>query len=1174
MEELEKKGRGINYDHSKIADKHYFGGYLNLAQNNIDAVFAAFANRLGLKSDKLDNIGIINNYLSDRLSTPDYLSRIDFLKQYFPVVHFLNLPITDDRFKHIEDEKKDAECRKMFRDNFCLLLKAIKKLRNFYTHHYHAPLTFGEELYSLLDNVFLSVVHVVKKDKMKDDKTRHLLKKELNTELSQLEIAKEAKLKLDKANGMKVSLDKVSIKNAVLNDAFYHLLYKNDEVNRNYKSRFTCEEAAENSITLSQSALLFLLGMFLSKKEGEDLRSRVEGFKGKVVKNEEKPININNNSLKFMATHWVFGHLGFKGLKHRLSTGFSKETLLIQIVDELSKVPDEVYRNFTKEQQESFIEDINEYIKTGNVTDTLEESIVVHPVIRKRYEDKFNYFVLRYLDEFADFPTLRFQVHIGNYVHDKRTKNIEGTHYQTDRVVKEKIKVFGKLSEVTNVKSNFITTTTNNESWEIYPNPSYNFVSNNIPVFINLQKSSLAGAGKLFSEILKIKESIKEDNINRRECKATKEQITHLIDNNIKGSKFKDIYIGEPTAILSLNELPALLYELLVNKKSAKDIENMLVEKLIARFSTIRTFKHGDKLPTSQITKKLLKSSGIENTDTKKLINAIKAEITITDEKLLLIADNRRELKEKKNGQPKRKFVFTNKELGQEAKWLADDLKRFMPKASRENWRGQHHSQLQQSLAYFNQKPKEAFSLLKEFWDFDDDSFLWNENVKHAFISSKSFDNLYSSYLNNRKELLTNMLAQTIGFKDDRKRLKQFTEQHHVWNLFYKRLYTIDPTESQIAKLLAKPLVFPRGIFDEKPTYIKGKSISENPELYANWYRYSYQQHDLQRFYEYSCDYKDLFESRIKTDNEITENKYELTKEQQFNLFKQKQDKQIKQVKTQDLYLKLIAEDVFQKIFQYRQVLNLKDFYLTQEERLAKEKMALIQSERESGNCSDNIIRDNYIWSMTVPFKDGQINEPYVKLKDIGKFKRFLLDKKVERIFLYDTNRIWTKLELEQELELLPASYEVIRREELLKELQGFEQFILQKWDFDKKNHPLELQQGKHPNFKCYVANGILERFNLADAPEVKWIKSLNEQTFEEVSITDLKAKPEIVQKVYLLVMVRNKFVHNQLPAIEYYELIKQFVTKDDCSKSFESYSSFFLEFVKCTIGELKSITP
>lgn len=531
MEIAETLGKRIYYDHTLIDDKHYFGGYLNLAQNNIDAVFTAFIKRYGnleeKKEQNLKPLNILNNHFTDTISPTEFESKIVFLKQYFPVVEFLY----PNELPHRAD----------FRTNFSHLIKSVKKSRDFYTHYYHEPIEFEDDFYKLLDSLFYQVSEKVKKHKMKDDKTRHLLKKGLNIELVELERLKKEKLLQDKKEGKQVNTTDEGIKNAVLNDAFFHLLFKK-EVNRNYQAKLNLE--IENKITLSQSGLLFLLGIFLSKKESEDLRSRVKGFKGKVIKATKDQINKENNSLKFMATHWVFGYLGFKGIKQRLTTDFAKETLLIQIVDELSKVPNDLYKAFDETQQKEFIEDINEYIKEGKADLSLDESIVVHPVIRKRYEDKFSYLILRYLDEFFDFPTLRFQLHLGNYIHHKQDKTIEGTTYQTTRVIKEKIKVFGRLSEVSNLKTNYLESTDidTDTGWDLFPNPSCNFVSDNIPVFINLQKSKVKGVNPLFGELRKIKFEINRSNKLRGDHKKNKVEITQLIDKNIQNNKFKDIY--------------------------------------------------------------------------------------------------------------------------------------------------------------------------------------------------------------------------------------------------------------------------------------------------------------------------------------------------------------------------------------------------------------------------------------------------------------------------------------------------------------------------------------------------------------------------------------------------------------------------------------------------------
>ncbi|WP_177733445.1 type VI-B CRISPR-associated RNA-guided ribonuclease Cas13b [Flavobacterium inviolabile] len=1167
MEGIVLKNNKIEFDHSLLKDKHFFAGYLNLAQNNIDQALEAYKVRFGVKANEKDNFSVIDNLDIKKLSEPDYINRIDFLKLHFPVVGYLDLPVTNDLFKNEID--KNLARRLYFKENFKVLVKTIDSLRNFYTHYYHKSLPFDKKLFTLVDEIFLQVILDVKRLKKKNDHTRQFLKQSLKEEYPILFNLKKKDLQDKKAKGKKVSLDTVSINNAVFNDAFFHLLYQKDQLNPFYKSALLDGEHYENTISISQNGLLFLLGMFLNKKEGEDLRSQIKGFKGKVVKDHPEFPNAKNNSFRFMATHWVFSYLAFKGIRQKISTAFDKETLLIQIVDELSKVPDEVYNNLSFEKQQQFVEDINEYIKEGNETERLNDAIVIHPVIRKRYENKFNYFVLRYLDEFAGFPSLRFQIHLGNYVHDRRIKNIAGTSFETDRIVKEKINVFGNLSEVGNLKADYFEKNealATDSGWEIFPNPSYNFVSENIPIFINLQKSKVPGAAKLFGQIKSKQIKVeKEDGNQRAESKYTKEQMTTLIDPNIKGQTFEKIYIGPPTAMLSLNELPALLYELLVRKVSPEAIENTMIQKLMDRFSTIEKYAPSDKLSASQITKNLRRSDVTEKIDTEKLQRSIEKEIKICDEKLATISQNRKDTRVPHH---KRMFIFTNKELGSEATWLTDDLIRFMPKDARENWKGYQHSQLQQSLAYFNQNTREAFSLLQSVWDFKDTNYNWNSGIQKAFISCKHFDMLLERYLNNRKDTLTAMYEGVRSFSSNTKMLKKLIEQQNIWTVFNKRLFQINPIDQQKERLLAKPLVFPRGIFDEKPTFIKDSKPTEQPEAFADWYRYTYKAHPYQRFYELERNCDLLFEQNQLSNEYFSTNKKNLSKAEQLELFQLKQDLKIKKVKNQDLFLKLIAEAIYNKTFEHDTSLSLSDFYLTQEERLEKEANARRQSERQKNDTSENIIKDNFIWSKTISIKDGQVYAESIKLKDIGKFRRFLNDSKVKTILSYDPNRRWTKQELEDELSIKRDSYETIRREELLKEIQLFEKSILESYNFDGQQHPTDLEYENNPKFKHYVVNGVLRKRKLAPEDEIQWLLDCTEKQFDKLTLAELTTKTDTIQKAFLLIIIRNKFAHNQLPKGIFYSLIKKHTYPDGVGVSNDkTASSVILEFTRSVIA-------
>lgn len=984
-------GLGISYSHTSKGDKHFFGGFLNLGINNLEVLIEVFKLKFfpGIKKE-IDIKNFVKTCFNTNISDYDFESRVDFLQNYLPVIWYL--------------EKRDKES---FKSQIELLFRSLDSLRNFYTHYYHAPLSLPEELFNLLDAIFSKVASDVKANKVKDDKSRHLLKTALSEELNIHYKLQVERLKELKESGRKVNLhDHDAIRNGVLNSSFNHLIYKNETgdttVTRRYAARYSEIEPAENGITISQSGLLFLAGLFLKRREVEDLKSRVKGFKGKIIKEGEE----NISGLKYMATHWTFSYLSYKQPKQTLTNDFDRETLLLQIIDELSKVPDDVYQAFSEETRNLFIEDINQYLKEGNDDYTLEEAQVIHPVIRKRYENKFNYFAIRYLDEFAGFKSLRFQVHLGNYIHDRRTKHISCTELQTERRIKERVKVFGRLSDAQRLKNDFFADESHRDQelgWEILPNPSYVFIENNIPIYFKVDNE--------------VAEAVKSAKISRKSLSPDERKVRsgdkaqkHIIVNSIspKGLMKKD----EPTALLSLNEIPALLYEILVKGTSPDEIEKILKSKAVERIQVIKNYNPEQPLPASQISKRLRTNTAVtgKQYNLNKIQQLLEKEMFLADEKLSLIYKNRIELHKKVRGKVLRNYVFGFSELGREATWIAEDIKRFMPVSARKEWKGYQHSQLQQSLSYYESRPDEALNILKDNWNFDDESVLWNSWIKDSF-KEKYFDRFYERYLHGKKKYLENFLENLQNFgPQSNKILEKFLSQQMPKNFFDKRLYVFEPLEQEKDKILSFPLVFPRGLFDPAPTFIKGVRATEEPERFAAWYRYGYSpDHSFQRFYEMERDYTDLINDDTENRTDVDKNKSHFTNEQQYALIKKKQDLKIKNLKIQDLFLKLIAETLFRDVFDYESEIRLSDLYLTQTERIEKERKAALQSVRPAGDDSNNIIKDNFIWSKTIPYEKGQIYEPAVKLKDIGKFKYFLNDERIYRLLSYNNSKIWSK---------------------------------------------------------------------------------------------------------------------------------------------------------------------
>lgn len=1135
-----KTGKGIEYCPFKTEDKHYFGGFFNLAQNNIELIADEFRTRLHLK-ETLNKTDVFLNYFNkNNLSYTDWDRGINILQEYLPIIDYLNLPINHFKFDGIDNRIKEQEKRKFFTNNLQLLLKTINSLRNFYSHYYHKPIILEDNLFKFLDFALFEVAIEVKKRKMKTDKTKQTLKAQLDKEMKIL-----IKLEKEHLRNKKIKTWNIdeNVLGAIYNNAFSHIITKvNDKqvLYERYKSKYiSTDQSIDTMVNINTSGIVFLLSMFLSKKEVENLKANLKGYKGKIFGEVDiDKITRKDNSLRNMATQWVFSFLAFKGLKHRVKNTFEKETLLMQMLDELSKVPNEIYYNINKTEQDKFIEDINEYVQDNEENEKgLEESTIIHPVIRKRYEDKFNYFAIRYLDEFANFPSLKFKVYVGNYLHDRRSKGIPGVKIETERFVKEKLNIFEKLSFVNYKKNEFFKTIDQeNTKWEFFPNPSYLFNGNNIEFYIDLIK--YPNAKEMFAEIqqLKNKAIIKKT----RDNKPSKEDILLEIFQN-------KINIGSGTGLLSINELPALLYDLLVNKIDSSEIEKKLVDKLVEHYYQLKNYTINDNLSNNYIPKKMKRSSEERKLNIEKMINDIETEINITKNKLNVVANNKIDEKRKKA-----RIVFYSYEMGNEAIWIVNDIIRFMPKNSKTSWKSTYHNELQRYISYYDRCNEDAFNLLKEFWNFNQDYFFGSDLIN--VFKNRNFTSFYEAYLNTRIESLEGLQKSIYNSKDEPKILKKALKD--FYRCFDERLYYIQPLEHQKLQILLKPINLPRGIFNDKPSFITDKSIEDNPEFFAEHHKYSSDLiHKYQKFYDLKLSFKDNYEKYKDNYKDMDE-------------FIKKETFKIKKSKIKDLYLKLMADDIFLKTYKKEMPYALNELYQDREERLKNQQIANQQKDRKEGDDFENIYNMNFIWNKptSVSLFDGRIVEPQVKIKDVGKFKKLESDEKIKTLLSYN-NKVWNKLEIEEEFENKPNSYERLRRESVFSVIQNFESYLLTKNSLNNK-HPEDFEDKGNPHFKYYISKGVLKKINNLSDLEIEYLEKTIDYTnefkndFEKI----LKLNP-IILKAFVLILLRNKFAHNQLPSKEALEIILTIQNKNDN----QSYAEYFLKIINDIIEEFKN---
>ena len=103
----------------------------------------------------------------------------------------------------------------------------------------------------------------------------------------------------------------------------------------------------------------------------------------------------------------------------------------------------------------------------------------------------------------------------------------------------------------------------------------------------------------------------------------------------------------------------------------------------------------------------------------------------------------------------------------------------------------------------------------------------------------------------------------------------------------------------------------------------------------------------------------------------------------------------------------------------------------------------------------------------------------------------------------------------------------------------------------------LNIKLSKNPNFKKYIVNGLIKQIKKLEVDNLKIPQ--NDTEFDALTIDILNSYTELEQKATLLVLIRNKFAHNQLPNKEVYDFC-QIIQK---RLENQTYASYYLALFK-----------
>lgn len=362
---------------TQIAHRHFFGSYLNMARYNAYMILKHLTDEYkikgGVDEESLSDVWILDQ-TKNGLSDPYILDRLlKDLRHFFPFLSYLYAPNSDlSDFNKITSALKAA-------------LKLINPLRNAHSHYIHLSnvAEYGD------------------------------FPRELPT---------------------------------VYTSAIGRLLTRFNHEEKGFKETHIDLLKASNNVAytagveLTEKTLTFFICLFLERKYTFRFLSGLQCF--------DEP-----NTPQGRATLWSYALFCCRLPQPKLDSS----DIMLDMINELGKCPDPLFHVLSDEDRQTFIvpktkdssiENSDNLDTEGDESENNESDTVKlkrHESNKKEeaFKDRFAYFALRYFDDKGVFPLLRFQVQLGKYTKERYRKTIFAK--EQDRLLQKPIHVFGKL---------------------------------------------------------------------------------------------------------------------------------------------------------------------------------------------------------------------------------------------------------------------------------------------------------------------------------------------------------------------------------------------------------------------------------------------------------------------------------------------------------------------------------------------------------------------------------------------------------------------------------------------------------------------------------------------------------------------------------------------------------
>jgi len=1049
-------------------DPQYFGGYLNMARLNIYNInnhIAADFGQAVLPEEGQIPSGFLCNKEIKKLNWNHIYAKT---RRFLPILKVFDIESLPKE-EQVNSDKEGKDFAAMS-DTLKVVFSELQDFRNDYSHYYstekgeNRKLTISAELTDMLTINFKRAIAYTKV-RMKD----------------------------------------------VLTDADYELV--------------ETKQVVTTGNIITTEGLVFLTCMFLEREHAFQFIGKIQGLKG-----------TQFNS--FIATREVLMSFCVKLPHDKFVSENLEQALTLDIINELNRCPKTLYGVITDEEKMQFRPeldelDIEKLIANSTNDDERErildeigyEEYIEGLTKRVRYNNRFPYFAMRFIEEKNVFDKLRFHIDLGKYEVDRYTKQLAGE--QTERVVLENVKAFGKLSSFTDPEliQQKIDNQQRTDGFEQFA-PHYNADNNKIGLSNKESIAILIPKSKPESKVgNNLKQPLPQAFLSLHELPKI-----ILLDYLQKGKAeelINDFILLNDTRLMDITFIEEVKLKLPANwnefakrsdAKKKKAYSDAAMEYLLQRKATLNdvliTYNLNDKQIPTRILNYWLNIKDVE--DNRSVSDRIKLMKRDCMSRLKVLEKHKLD-----------KSVKTPK-VGEMATFLAKDIVDMMvSKEKKQKITSFYYDKMQECLALFADTEKKALFIhivtneLKVL-EGDGHPFLTNINLQQIRKTSQ----FYELYMNAKVQYLIQFYKPSKDKVDKRGRpttevkLPPLDKRSNIpftirqWD--EKEKYNLNAwlrnvTVGKNTKDGKKAVNLPTNLFDETlcdllSQQLDARTVNYNPaanynELLKLWWKT--RDDATQDFYQSEREY-DIYEEKVEFKIDSSGHFADYYKKALSKAYNRlKAEREI--ARRTNKRLPPIEHKQVERVFKNTIAETEKEIRMLQEE----DRMAVLMLEQlmdDSGNLKLSTIKTSL--NNTTQIKQKILNKTIVaerKQKNYTELRKYVHDRRLPNLFEY-------------------VEADEILLEWLLDELMAYNAAKQQVFDtifmLEKRIIETDPQELKSlfTNEKGQVQTG-----NIQHKPYVQWLKN--------------KGLINHNEKLFIN-MVRNCFSHNQFPQRETMELL------------------------------------